>query len=154
MSSVGKPTTPAKCFPGRREENIRTSIDPGETSRKRHQSVTSPFIEVFSSVLYHIDKRCDEHSIARAAAPSRSATTAHPRCQSLFEPHHRQPKIPRARPAPSIHISNPSAPFTMPIYSFAMRPNPLEPGALATPHFSRLDCLAGNEGSLPSSGRR
>ena len=152
MSSVGKPTTPAKCFPGRREENINWY--PGETNRKRHQTVTSLLVQFLSSVLYHIDDHRDEHSIARAAAPSCSATTAHPRCQSFLEPHHREPKIPRARPAPPIHISDPPAPFTMSIHSFAMRPNSLEPGALAAPHLPRLDCFSGHERSLPSSGRR
>jgi len=146
-----KPTTPAKCFPPSVER--RTSIDSGESNRKRHYCYNTVYISSLSSASHHINGRRDEHSIARAAAASRCATAAHPRCQSLFEPH-QQPKIPRPRATPSIHISDPPTSFTMPIHSIAMHPDPLQPRALAAPHFPRIHCVAGHERPLPSPGRQ
>jgi hypothetical protein len=151
MSSVGKPNDSRKMFPRQKGEEHQLIL--GKPIASSTKPLHQPLILFLLSVIYHINGRRDELSIARAAAPSRSATTAHPRRKSLLEPH-RQPKIPRARPAPPIHISNPPAPFTMPIIrSIAMQPDPLEPRALAAPRLPRFDCLAGHERPLPSSRR-
>lgn len=140
---------PRASAEGRRTSNQLLIIH--EINRKQHHCHITLFAPFLSFASHHIDGHRDEHSIARAAAASRSATTAHPRRQSLFEPY-QQPKIPRTRATPPIHISDPPASFTMPIYSIAMHPHPLQPRALAAPHFPRLDRVAGHEGPLPSSG--
>jgi hypothetical protein len=151
MSSVGKPNDSRKMFPRQKGEEHQLIL--GKPFASNTKPLHRPLTLFLSSVTYHIDGHRDELSIARAAAPSRSATTAHPRRQSLFEPH-RQPKIPRARPAPPIHIPDSPAPLTMPIIrSIAMQPDPLQPRTLAAPHLPRLVYLAGYERPLPSSRR-
>jgi len=129
------------------QENILGKSIASDT--RQYITLFIPFLSSASTSNY-LDGRRDEHSITCAAAASRSATTAHPRRQPFLEPH-RHPKIPRARTAPPIHISDPPAPFTMPI--LAMHPDPLEPRALAAPRLPRLDRIAGHERPLPDSGR-